>query len=380
MRMHENRYIDILLKLIYLVLIGGAVWLFFKYAFGWTIPLIIAYLLSRLILRPVEFLCSKLKMNRKAATVLCTLLAVSAFCWLVFFLVSNLLREGLLLAQDLPVYLSSLQDKISQAGQTLNAFLARRHLNFFDPALLTAEGLLRQIKLPTLNLTRLLNTVGSAASSVPSILITLVFILLGTYFMCSENKKIFGFLSYQMGPAAADLARKLRGFLYNSVGKWLRAQCILICVTFCELSVGFFILGLPYAGLLALIIAFVDALPILGVGTALLPWAAVSLLTGEFRRALTLLILYLVVLTVRNMIEPRIVGGQLGLDPFATLLCIYFGYRIAGFAGMFIVPVIVLTVIKLQEWGYINLSRRRRSRKTLPDQAPDDSLDGRGGK
>lgn len=147
MRMHENRYIDILLKLIYLVLIGGAVWLFFKYAFGWTIPLIIAYLLSRLILRPVEFLCNKLKMNRKAATVLCTLLAVSAFCWLVFFLVSNLLREGLLLAQDLPVYLSSLQDKISQAGQTLNAFLARRHLNFFDPALLTAEGLLRQIKI-----------------------------------------------------------------------------------------------------------------------------------------------------------------------------------------------------------------------------------------
>ena len=135
-----------------------------------------------------------------------------------------------------------------------------------------------------------------------------------------------------------------------------------------------------FPGLLALIIAFVDALPILGVGTALLPWAAASLLTGEFRRALTLVILYLVVLMVRNMIEPRIVGGQLGLDPFATLLCIYFGYRIAGFAGMFIVPVIVLTVIKLQEWGYINLSRRRRSRKTLPDQAPDDSLDGRGGK
>lgn len=377
MRMHENRYIDILLKLIYLVLIGGATWLFFKYAFGWTIPLIIAYLLSRLILRPVEFLCGRLKMNRKAATILCTLLAVSAFCWGVFFLVSNLVREGLLLARDLPVYAASLQDKIGQVGQSLGAFLTRYHLNFFDPALLTVDGLLRQIKLPSVNLTRVLNTVGSAASSVPSILITLVFILLGTYFMCSENKKIFGFLSYQMGPAAADLARKLRGFLYNSVGKWLRAQCILICVTFCELSLGFFIMGLPYAGLLALIIAFVDALPILGVGTALLPWAALSLLAGEFRRALTLLIIYLVVLTVRNMIEPRIVGGQLGLDPFATLLCIYFGYRIAGFAGMFIVPVIVLTLIKLQEWGYINLGRDKR-RQALPDKNPPSS--GQGGK
>ena len=60
---------------------------------------------------------------------------------------------------------------------------------------------------------------------------------------------------------------------------------------------------------------------------------------------------------VRNMIEPRIVGGQLGLDPFVTLLCIYFGFRIAGFAGMFIVPVIVLTLIKLNEWGYIRVGR-----------------------
>ena len=380
MQMHENRYIDILLKLIYLLLIGGAVWLFFKYAFGWTIPLIIAYLLSRLILRPVEYLSVKWKMNRKAATILCTLLAVSAFCWGIFFLVSNLVREGLLLARDLPLYLTSIQDKISQAGQSLGALLARYHLNFFDPALLTVDGLLRQIKLPSLNLTRVLNTVGSAASSVPSILITLVFILLGTYFMCSENQKIFGFLSYQLGPAAADLARRLRSFLYNSVGKWLRAQCILICVTFCELSLGFFIMGLPYAGLLALIIAFVDALPILGVGTALLPWAALSLLTGEFRRALTLLIIYLVVLTVRNMIEPRIVGGQLGLDPFATLLCIYFGYRIAGFGGMFIVPVVTLTLIKLQEWGYISLGRDKRRRQTLPGEKPDGPSPGQGGK
>lgn len=371
MRMHENRYIDILLKLIYLVLIGTAVCLFFKYAFGWTIPLIIAYLLSRLVLKPVEWLHGRLKVNRKVATILCTLLVVSAFCWSVFFLVSHLVQEGLLLARDLPYYFASLQHKVAQAGQTLNSFLSRYHLNLFDPALLTLDGLMKQVKLPSIRLTGLLNTVGSAASSVPSILITIVFILLGTYFMCSENEKIFGFLSYQMGAPAADLARKLRDFLYNSVGKWLRAQCILICVTFCELSVGFFILGLPYAGLLALTIALVDALPILGVGTVLLPWAAVSLLTGEFRRALILLIIYIVVLMVRNMIEPRIVGGQLGLDPFVTLLCIYFGYRIAGFTGMFIVPVIVLTLIKLQEWGYISLGRGPRQQESQPPAEQD---------
>lgn len=357
MRMHENRYIDILLKLVYLVLIALGVYLFFKYVFKWTIPLIIAYLLSRVIIRPVDFLHKHIKIPRKPATILCTLIVVTLFGYLLYIIVSRSVNEASMLMQDLPTYIDALPDKFAQVSQRVAEFLKHYHLDFFDPALLSLEGIVSQIKMPSINLTRVLSTVGSAASSLPTILLTFIFILLGTYFMCSDNGRIFGFLAYQMGDEVSDLARKLRSFLYNSVGKWLRAQCILICITFFELSIGFLIMKLPYAGLLAILIAFVDALPILGVGTVLIPWAVVSLLAGDVTQAATLVFIYIVVLLVRNMIEPRIVGGQLGLDPFVTLLCIYFGFRIAGFAGMFIVPVIVLTVIKLNEWGYIRVGR-----------------------
>lgn len=360
MRMHENRYIDLLLKLIYLVLIGAGCYFFFKYCFKWVVPLIVAYFLSRIIMRPVDFLHKHLKLPRKPATILCTLLAMFLLGAGVYFLISWVVAEGTLLVRDLPQYLESFSEKFAQASQSINALLERFHLDFFDPALISLEGLISQIKLPSIQLTKVVSTVGSAASSVPTILITLVFTVLSTYFLCSENKRIGEFLSYQMGEEASNLLRKLRSFLYNSVGKWVKAQCILICITSFELSIGFLIMRLPYAGLLAMLIALIDALPILGVGTVLLPWALVSLLTGDITRAVTLLIIYFVVLMVRNMIEPRIVGGQLGLDPFVTLICIYFGFRLAGFAGMFLVPVVVLACIKLKEWGYLNIGRGPR--------------------
>lgn len=208
-----------------------------------------------------------------------------------------------------------------------------------------------------MDVTQILSTLGSAATGLPSVLLTLAFILLGTYFMSGEQSKISGFLAQCLGEKGTQLGHQLRAFLYESVGKWLRAQCILICITFCELSVGFFLLKLPYAGLLALLIAFIDALPILGAGAVLLPWALFSFLLGQKGLALGLGLLYAVMLLVRSLLEPRIVGAQLGLDPFVTLLCIYFGFRIAGFAGMFILPVVVLTTFKLREWGYVSLEK-----------------------
>ena len=96
-----------------------------------------------------------------------------------------------------------------------------------------------------MDVTQILSTVGSAATGLPSALLTLAFILLGTYFMSGEQHRISGFLARCLGEKGTQLCRQLRSFLYESMGKWLRAQCILICITFCELSVGFFLLTLP---------------------------------------------------------------------------------------------------------------------------------------
>lgn len=357
MKMHENKYIDILLKLVYTCIIGAAIFLFFKYAFKWTIPLIIAYFLSRIITKPVDFLHSRFKFPRKAATILCTLLTIFLIGTGIYLLVSRAITEGMLLANDLPKYLEQLPEKISTASLAFDAFLERFHIPFFDPTTISLEGIISMVKLPNFDISQILVSVTSAASSVPTILITIIFICMSTYFLCGEQEKIYGFLAKVAGPNLTQVVLRIKNLLYNSVWKWLRAQGFLICITFVELTIGFTIMRMPYAGLLGFLIAIIDALPILGVGTVLIPWAAVSLLTGDITQAVTLCILYGIVLIVRNSIEPRIVGGQLGLDPFVTLICIYFGFRMAGFAGMFILPLIAIVLINLNQWGYLKLGR-----------------------
>ena len=120
-------------------------------------------------------------------------------------------------------------------------------------------------------------------------------------------------------------------------------------------AISFKLQSIPYTFLLAMCIAVIDALPILGVGTVLIPWSIISLVTGDFFHAVGMIATYGVVLVIRNMVEPKIVGMHIGLHPFVSLLCIYFGYRIAGFGGMFLVPVLVLLICKLQELGVIKV-------------------------
>ena len=115
----------------------------------------------------------------------------------------------------------------------------------------------------------------------------------------------------------------------------------------------------PYAFPLAAAISIVDALPILGVGTVLIPWSFFCLLTGSFEKALWLIGIYVLVLCVRNSLEPKIVGEKIGLNPFVTLLSLYVGFRLGGFFGMVFIPVAVLSILHLQELGYIQLWPQR---------------------
>ena len=126
----------------------------------------------------------------------------------------------------------------------------------------------------------------------------------------------------------------------RSVGLWVKAQLKLSAVTCGIVTVGFLILRIPFGPFWALLVALVDAVPVLGTGTVLLPWALVSLLQDDRLRALGLVLTYAAALLSRTVLEPRLVGKQLGLDPLLTLLCLYAGYRIWGIAGMVLAPLL----------------------------------------
>ena len=130
----------------------------------------------------------------------------------------------------------------------------------------------------------------------------------------------------------------------HCLGGWLRAQLKLMLVSFGIVTVGFFILAIPNALLWGAVVALVDAVPLLGTGTVLLPWALVSFLQGQPFRAIGLVCTYLVAMLIRTVLEPRLIGKQLGIDPLLTLLVMYLGYCFWGILGMIFAPVLATAV------------------------------------
>jgi len=142
--------------------------------------------------------------------------------------------------------------------------------------------------------------------------------------------------------------------VFSALGAYIRAQLILICITFFELSIGFLVIGgkvADYALLLALIISIIDAIPILGTGVVLIPWGVLSLLSGDIRLGIMLIILYLICLLVRQLTEPRLVAHRIGIHPLPILMVMYIGLRFFGLFGMILGPVLALVVKQLHTDG-----------------------------
>ena len=143
--------------------------------------------------------------------------------------------------------------------------------------------------------------------------------------------------------AALEFLKKLRA----TAGQWLIAQLKLVGITYLLLTAGFFLLRVEYAPVWALAVAAVDAFPILGTGTILVPWSLVCLLQHQSARAIGLLGLYALTALARSTLEPKLLGKQLGLDPLLTLIALYTGFRLWGILGMFLMPMLAITVISM---------------------------------
>ncbi len=140
-----------------------------------------------------------------------------------------------------------------------------------------------------------------------------------------------------------DAAKRMK----NAMLGWLLAQCKLMGMTFTILTLGFVLLRIPYALLWAVGVALVDALPVLGTGTVLLPWAFICFLQNDAGRAIGLLGVYAVITLTRSALEPKLLGRHLGLDPLVTLMALYAGYKLWGIGGMILAPLLAVTAIQL---------------------------------
>lgn len=180
---------------------------------------------------------------------------------------------------------------------------------------------------------------GRDIAGMPGMILRIVLTVISTFFISMDFDRIVCFLKRLLPEKAEKAIGPIREKLFQSLKIFLRSYCLIFLITFSELSAGLFILRIPYAVWIGLLVAVVDIMPVLGTGLVLLPWAVIAAFMGNFPLAAGMVLLYILMTAVRNIVEPRLVGRQIGLHPLAALISMFVGMQLFGIIGLFVLPV-----------------------------------------
>ena len=209
----------------------------------------------------------------------------------------------------------------------------------------TLGSLVNDYKEPTFS------AISGFATSIPDILVSVIMGLLATYFFIADRDRIMSALKQNIPSSIQEKSRLVYDHMLRAVGGYFKAQFKIMLVIYIVIMIGLMIIGVNYAWLIGFGIAFLDMLPVFGTGTVLIPWAVVKIFSGNYATAIGMLILYAVSLVVHQLIQPKLVGESVGLDPFTTLFFMFIGYKIKGVIGMIIAIPIGMILTTFYEAG-----------------------------
>lgn len=194
-------------------------------------------------------------------------------------------------------------------------------------------------------------SIGDVAKSIPNIIVNVIIGLLATYFFITDRDKLGDIIMHHIPNDFKEQMSTLYRQSLGVVGAYFKAQLKIMVVIYVIVTIGLMILKIDYAWLIGFGIAFLDMLPVFGTGTVLCPWAAVKLFSGHFQIAIGMLILYAVTLAVHQLVQPKLVGESVGLNPFAALFFMYIGYKVGGMTGMIVAIPVGMILINLYKAG-----------------------------
>ena len=342
----------------------------FKYVLGWVFPFILAFCIVSIINPVISFVNRKLKINHKAASILVMIMVYGLTGLLLFEVIIQtytILREKL---PTLPAYYeANIATAFAEVGVRFDQMVGDlpgdlpMHLSVLQVDLMgTIRSMLVSISQSGMEvLTRF-------AGQIPSFLIAFVFTIMLSFFISMRYSDVTVFINSYLPEKAQVIYRDFRQSISDIIFRYLVAIAKLVSITFVELSIGLLVLRVPNAIGIALFIALFDALPILGTGAIVVPWALIELIRGHFPLAIGLLILYAIVYIVRNIIEPHVVGKKLGLDPIVSIVSIYLGFKLIGVFGMILMPITTQILLEMHRKGAIRLFGKSANPVTPPEE------------
>ena len=328
-----------------------------RFALPALFPFVVAFIVT-LILRPiVRFLHEKLKMNTRFVSVVLVILFYGTIGVLVIWMIIELVSLLADKVKDLP---SFFQNQIRPFLVTLFAEI-QKMLHNFDPEMAidfdaTANSLLSSLGSTVMSISgQFVGKLTDIAVSVPTFLLNIVIMVVATIFLIVDYESIRTFIKRQLPDKTNELMHNIASHLGGVIKKYLLSYSLIMLITFGEIFAGLSIIGVKYSALLAALIAIFDILPVVGSGLVLVPWAIISLIIGNIGLGVGLFILWAIVCVVRQIIEPKIVGSNVGMHPFLTLFAMLAGNFIYGGIGILLLPITLALCQSLNSSGVVKL-------------------------
>lgn len=379
---HVEKRRRFIINAVYFTLIAVVAYVLYKYALGICFPLVFAFTVAAILQKPRNFLMKKTFLNKTFSSAVCIITFLGIFAVLFTLIGIRISQEirtfidyAVMRFSDIDTLVNDVEDFLLSFTGRLPSFVSQsatdgvshlfvqiREVIAGTSTELTdniASGLGDSFSVSWI--TAPLSGVISTVSQIPSAIISIVISIVALCFMTAEYDYIRHFILIQIPEAKRrDLSRAKR-LLTSSLSKMGKAYGLIMLITFAEMFAGLTILRLAgvfksdYITYIAIITSIIDIIPILGTGTVLLPWTVYNLIVGNYAMAIGLLIIYAVITVIRQIIEPKLVAGQLGLSPVITICAMFIGLKFLGILGIFIAPLTVIMLKLLHDEGILHL-------------------------
>lgn len=331
-------YKNFFIKLLGLIAIIVTVFLILSLGV-YFLPFLIAILIAMMLKRPIEYLTKKMKINNKLAVIImvCIFYGIIGFgcVWVCF----KLIKEAGNIINILPGTFNLISDsfknnfnKIKNAYDILPDSIANR----------TYDIGMSMLSKASIIVNNMFGSIIDFIKKIPAIAIYTCVTILATYFIAVDKENMSKRLRDNLPIKWYDNISNIINKSVGSLAQYIKAQLTLAGFTFIGSVIAFLIISQKYPFTIALIMGLLDILPIVGIGAAFLPWAIYCGVTGNIQKAITLLVVYIILITIRQMLEPKIVSNSIGTKPIFTLFSMFLGFKIFGFLGMIFGPIIAI--------------------------------------
>ncbi len=350
-----------IINVVYFALIVVLVYFVFKYILAALAPFVLAFLIASILRPAVRFIKNKMKFKLRIASTAVVILFYCTVGALLTFGTIRLVAAVIKWVNMLPDYYKN--TLMPAVKDVLSA--VEEKLKIVNPDIsLDINTVMSWLAARLQEMTKMVDTVFTLVSGIPSLLLSILITIIATFFISADYEHIGKWCIAQFPEKTQNTILEIKRYVTTILLKYIRSYALILLITFTELFVSLSIANLIFpdmvgsmgrVALVSFLIAVFDILPVVGTGTVLIPWAVVSLIQNKLGIGLALLIVYVVITVIRQIIEPKIVGKQVGLHPVATLIAMVSGTALFGIVGLFGFPIILALLTDLNRREKIHI-------------------------